>query len=107
MLLQIGAYLESNPEAVCTLYNMSAGQPRVRALVNDEVQQLFQGANYDNLPGGGRVAIYPGDREIRATQGLTVQFHNLTARGNEFANVPTIAVWVPSEMAVDWLVQDS
>jgi hypothetical protein len=109
MLLQIGAYLEANPDAACTIYNMSAGRPRVRALVNDEVQQLFQGANYDNLPGGARVIVYPGDREIRASQRLTIQFHNLTLRGNgnEFADVPAIAVWVPSEMAADWLVQDT
>jgi len=107
LLLQISAFLENNPDAVCTVYNMSAGNTRIRALQGNEVQQLFQGANYEDIPGGGRAVVYPGDREIRASQGLTIQFHNLILRSAtaEFADVPSIAVWVPAEMAEDWLVQ--
>jgi hypothetical protein len=53
----------------------------------------------------------PGDREIRGAAGLTVQIHTFSIRdeqGNEIAsNVPAIALWVPSEMAADWVVQDN
>jgi hypothetical protein len=102
VLLQVGAYLEANAGATCTVFQMSAGRRRVRSVnTNSEISQLFQGAN----PNSG----YPGDRAIRAPQGLTVQIHTLNVRDGQGGvvadDVPTIAVWVPGEMATDWLVQ--
>ena len=109
VLLQLGAYLEANPEAVCQIYQMSSGQVRERGVnTYGEIINLFQGKNYDRQT---NEETYPGDREIRGAAGLTVQIHTLSIRdeqGNEIAsNVPAVAVWVPSEMASDWVIQDN
>lgn len=104
LLLQIATYLESNPDAMCTLYQMSGGRERERALdSSDEIPNLFQGANYD-----GTVKTYPGDREIRAAEGLTIQIHDVKVIGDEaeYRHVPAVTVWVPTVMSRDWLVQD-
>jgi hypothetical protein len=109
MLLQVGRYLAVHPDAMVTVYHMSAGLPREREINSEnEVPQLFQGKN----PRVGEV-IYPGDRAIKADSGLTVQIHNLRIlkpspagpQEEVAANVPTLAVWVPAEMSRDWLVQ--
>lgn len=106
LLLQVGAYLDANPGATCTVYQMSSGRVRRRSVdAAGEIKNLFQGANYD-----GNDTTYPGDRSIRGRTGLTIQIHTLSVRddsGNEIAgNVPAIAVWVPAEMAAEWVVQD-
>jgi hypothetical protein len=110
MLLQIKDYLERHPAATCTVYHMTAGRARERS-VNDEneIPTLFQGANYADP--AHRDPIYPGDSHIRAPQGLTIQLHNLTVRAKGRGqvitdNTPAVAVWVPSAMAREWLVQD-
>jgi hypothetical protein len=101
LLLQVERYLEDYPDATCSVYQMTGGTPRERSVNGDnEIGQLFQGKN--DKTG------YPGDREIRGP-GLTVQIHNLRimSGGNELvANVPTVAVYIPSDMAQGWLVQD-
>jgi hypothetical protein len=108
MLLQIGAYLEANPNATSTVYFMSGGDTRERTLENDEIPTLFQGANYTDID-GKRIMTYPGDSQIRSQSGLTIQVHNIKVIGAdesvEKENVPAVAVWIPSEMAVDWLSQ--
>lgn len=100
LLLQVEQYLERNPDEMCTVYRMGGGSPRKRsANADNEIAQLFQGSN--NATG------YPGDREIRG-QGLTIQIHTLdvtNTAGQTVTNVPSIAVWIPSEMAQGWLVQ--
>jgi hypothetical protein len=106
VLLQVGAYLDANPDATCTVYQMSSGRLRRRSVdAAGEIKNLFQGANYD-----GNDMTYPGDRSIRCRVGLTIQVHTLSIfddSGNEIArNVPAIGVWVPAEMAADWVVQD-
>jgi hypothetical protein len=106
VLLQLGAYLDENPDVTCTVYQMSGGRVRRRSVDGTgEIKNLFQGANYDN----GQMT-YPGDRSIRGRSGLTIQVHTLSVRdeqGSEIAgDVPAIAIWVPAEMAADWLVQD-
>lgn len=104
--LQISAYLETHPDARCAVYFISGGAQRDRTLsADDEIPNLFQG------PNPGRDRTYPGDREIRAENRLTVQVHRLrllehgstTVRAQD---VPTIAVWVPAVMAEDWVVQE-
>jgi hypothetical protein len=109
LLLQIEAYFEDHPDATCTVYQMSKGNQRVRS-VNDEeeIPTLFQGANYADA--AHKDMVYPGDEQERADQGVTIQIHMLEIRqknrGPVIANnVPTVAVWIPEDMAKDWLVQ--
>jgi hypothetical protein len=76
---------------------------------DDEIPTLFQGANYADA--AHKDMVYPGDDKERAAQGVTVQLHTLQVRqkgqGAVIAeNVATVAVWVPQEMAEDWLVQE-
>lgn len=110
VLLQIGAYLENHLEATCTIYVMSAGAPRERSVDgSNEIPTLFQGSN-PGVENGNPVTTYPGDSEIRLSPGLTIQIHNLNVsnanQGQLAGNVPAIAVWVPGEMAADWVSQN-
>ncbi|MEO8007532.1 MAG: hypothetical protein ABI728_03285, partial [Betaproteobacteria bacterium] len=55
--------------------------------------------------------VYPGDESIRRGDGLTIQIHTLEVRQKNrgpiiASGVPTVAVWVPSSMTRDWLVQE-
>ena len=108
--LQIKHFLEDNPEEVCTIYRMSKGKERLRSVNDDEeIPTLFQGANYAD--GAHKDIVYPGDDKVRPDTGLTIQIHTLEIRekgqGSLIANnVPAIAVWVPAQMARDWLVQE-
>lgn len=111
VLLQIDSYLQANPEANCTVYQMSKGSERMRS-VNDaeEIPTLFQGANYADAA-THRDEVYPGDERIRSVEGLTIQIHALEVRQKNrgpiiASQVPTVAVWVPSSMSRDWLVQE-
>ncbi len=104
--LQISAYLEAHPDARCAVYFISGGAERDRTLgEDDEIPNLFQGSN------PGRDRIYPGDREIRLENRLSIQVHRLrllehgadTVRAQD---VPAVAVWVPAPLAEDWVVQE-
>jgi hypothetical protein len=80
---------------------MRGGVSRDRSVdAENEIPTLFQGENEHTG--------YLGDSKIRGSS-LTIQIHNLRildAGKNEIAlNVPTIAVWIPSDMAQGWLVQ--
>lgn len=105
LLLQVARYLEQNPDAKCSVYVMGGGRPRERKLTdNDEVENFFQGSNSV----GGELT-YPGDRQIRAENGLTIQIRrlNLTQDKKIVADdVPSVAVWVPKELSEDWVLQD-
>jgi hypothetical protein len=107
LLLQLERYLENNPAATCTVYQMSPDKVRERSVnEDDEIRNLFQGA-YPDTKG----EIYRGDRYVRADGELTIQIHNLRVlsageRQIVSDNVPAIAVWVPSAMSSDWLVQN-
>ena len=108
VLLQIEAYLESHSDATCTLYRMSPGTERRRELTDGgTINYLFQGES--RAAGGHRNGdVYPGDMSVIADAGLTLQLHTLTLRreGTDVAtNVPAIALYVPEEMAAEWLVQ--
>jgi hypothetical protein len=110
LLLQIKAYLDDHGDAPCTIYQMNKGSYRVRSVNDDdEIPTLFQGANYADA--ARKDMVYPGDDKERAAEGITVQLHTLQVRqkgqGAVIAeNVATVAVWVPQEMAEDWLVQE-
>ena len=102
LLLQLEHYLEDNPDTTCSVYRMIGGASRERSTnADNEIGQLFQGSN--------AATGYPGDREIRGS-GLTIQIHTLNVKdssGRIISDVPTVAVWVPAEMAQGWLVQES
>ena len=102
LLLQLEHYLEDNPDTTCSIYRMIGGASRERSTnADNEIGQLFQGSN--------AATGYPGDREIRGP-GLTIQIHTLNVKdssGHIISDVPTVAVWVPAEMAQGWLVQEA
>lgn len=98
-------YLKDQPSENCLVYLMSARNlndwtRRTRRLVNDEIQQLFQGRN----PRVGDV-IYPGDAEIKNDNILTIQIHLLDLRGTQLTSVPTLAIWVPQHIGRDIIRQ--
>jgi hypothetical protein len=110
VLLQVREYLDRNPGTTCAVYRMSPDYPQARQRkVNDadEIRQLFQGA-YPVDPPEARGTVYPGDREIRAANGITIQIHRLDVirDGGTVRDVPVLAVWLPSDAAYPWLVQD-
>ena len=108
--LVIKDYLDQQEDDTCTIYVMSKGAIRERSITEtEEILNLYQGeAPVD--PPEERGSIYPGDRAIRADRELTIQIHRLNLLNQErevtFQDVPTIAVWVPIEMAQDVIVQE-
>lgn len=103
--LVVGNYLEDDPEATCTVYEMSGGATRERSAGPDgRLENLFQGPHPDT-----RGAIYPGDRKIRSPEGITIQVHRLAVLDgrDRFDDVPTLAVWIPRDIAPDLIVQDT
>ena len=105
--LQIQRYLESHPNALCTVYRM---RPRAtefeRMLTGSGNIEPYQGPN----PGTG----YRGDREIFDKGQLTIQIYEFARiysragdqRGNVLAtNVPQIAIVLPPEIAVGMVAQ--
>lgn len=109
-------YLRDNPHENCLVYLMSARNlndwtVRKRRIDNkghDEIQELFQGKNPKTGP-----IIYPGDREIRNEQMLSIQIHRLHIMGADgnpivdengnikYMDVPTIAIWIPEHIGSD------
>ena len=111
VLVIIRQHLDDNPDATCSIYCMSGGEPRVRTL-NDrgEIPTLFQGAAPVNPP-EQRGEIYPGDRYIHTDDQIAIQLHvlNLRNRGSSdvvHERVNSIAVWIPQGLSGDVLIQD-
>ena len=99
-------YIDMFNEADCTIYLMSGGRQRVRTCnTRDEIPTLFQGRN----PLKGK-AIYPGDSKIFERRKLTLQIHNLCILSNdnsrEYENIYAVAIRIPKEMSIDWIVQN-
>ncbi|KPV54990.1 hypothetical protein SE17_00425 [Kouleothrix aurantiaca] len=104
IMLQIERFLDDNPEATSTIYHISGGIERERAVdAQGKIPTLFQGPHPDK-----KGAIYPGDRNIRDVRELTIQIHNLRIKegDDEYPGVPAIAVWVPAAMSNPWLSQN-
>lgn len=99
-------YLDDHSDEYCSVYLMSVTDienwtPRERGLnKNDEVMQLFQGKNPKKGP-----VIYPGDREIKNTNLVTLQIHMLNLKNSAFVNVPTIAIWIPKKIDIGLIKQ--
>lgn len=119
----IGMYLQDNPRERCLVYIMSSKieNSQIRQNIRDRrlnengsntIKQLFQGKN----PKSGEV-IYPGDREIKNENLVTIQIHRLhlnDADGNNiidengsilYDDVPTIAIWFPENIGKDIIRQ--
>ncbi|WP_373650321.1 Z1 domain-containing protein [Schlesneria sp. DSM 10557] len=107
MLRLIQLYLIDNPNATCTVFLMAEGNTRRRDYQDDQIVQLFQGRQYAQI-NGARGISYPGDREVRGANGITIQMGYLDlGQPNALVgqNIPHLAVWVPSSMARDTLSQ--
>lgn len=119
----LGMYLQDHPDERCLVYVISTkiedGQivqnireRRLNENGSNTIKQLFQGKN----PKTGEV-IYPGDREIKNENLITVQIHRLHLKdmdGNNivdeegnvlYGDVPTIAIWVPEVIGQDIIQQ--
>ncbi len=107
--LRLEQHVEAHPEATCTVYQMRPDVSTQRGTDDKgEIINLFAGA----YPVEGRDKVYPGDRKIRAEGGVTIQLHRLDVYDGNVSegdvlreDVPIVAVWVPQEMAQDWVVQ--
>lgn len=111
LLLQLARAIERRPNETCTIYRISPQYDRRRGVDGSgKITNLFQGAAPVSPP-ELRGTVYPGDREIRDADSVTIQAHVLTLTqgdGNENVvarEVPVIAVWVPSRMALSWITQ--
>ena len=104
MLIQLGRALDSNPNEVCTVYRMSPRTGRSRSVdENGKVKNIFQGK--DRI----KPEKYPGDREIRDQDNVTIQIHMIDLKQNNkeiMKNVPVIAVWIPERLARPLIIQD-
>jgi hypothetical protein len=111
LLLQLAHAIEQNPAETCTIYKMSPNYSRERGIDDrGRVKNLFQGAAPVNPP-DRRGSVYPGDREIHEPNSVTIQIHvlSLTQDNQDVIvarDVPVVAVWVPSRMAIPWIVQN-
>jgi hypothetical protein len=113
-------YLEEHPDENCLIYLMSANtlddwkirNRRLDKKGHNEIQELFQGKN----PRNGAV-IYPGDREIKDENLLSIQIHRLHITdtngtdiidelGNiKYTDVSTLAIWIPEHIGIDIIRQ--
>ena len=103
--LQIAIYLDSHPDELCTVYYIrNENNPRKRNLdEKGEIPELYQG------PSLGTEEGYPGDRQTKASSGVTIQIHEITVvhpDGRTVPNVSTVAIWLPRNMSADMLTQN-
>lgn len=119
----IGMYLQDNPDERCLVYVINSKKENGQIVQNirdrrlhengsNTLKQLFQGKN----PKSGDV-IYPGDREIKNENLVTIQIHRLHLKdvdGNNivdengstlYDDVPTIAIWFPENIGKDIIRQ--
>ena len=108
LLLQLSKAIEEEPDEVCAVYRMSPQERRRRGIDEDgEVTQLFQG-EAPVQPPERRGEVYPGDRNIRQNENITIQIHTIDLiREDEVVatQVPVVAVWVPRRMERAWIAQ--
>lgn len=113
-------YSDLHPEESCEVYLMSGylndGQvnqrTRTRRMSKNgkTIRELFQGPNAPTS--------YPGDREIRNRERVSIQLHKLhmtdengqelfDAQGNpRYPEVMTLAIWIPQDVGRDVIRQD-
>lgn len=94
----IQSHLEDFPGELCSVYLMGAKSladwpSRTRALTaKGEIKQLHQGSNSK-----GNVMIYPGDKQIKNNDRISIQIHLLDLR-DSYDHVPTLAIWTPARI---------
>ncbi len=100
VLLQIASFLQDHDSEECEIYLINSRKPRLRSVSESgEISQLFQG-EAPVAPKRLRGATYPGDRDIKNNEQLTIQVHTLDIRFEGeliHKEVPTLAIWVPSQ----------
>jgi hypothetical protein len=98
--LQIARLIDDDPEAQARVFRMRPSIDSARSLTSSGTIQPFQ----------GRSNSYPGDREIIDPLHLTAQIHHFGVRRSRtdtpFADMVTLAFWMPDELADGWLLQD-
>jgi len=90
-------YLEEFPPEKSKVFIMSnqKGKSRSRGLnKKEEIKNLFQGKN----PKNGSV-IYPGDKQIKSRDQVSVQIHVLDIKETSLKNVIGMAVWIPLRLS--------
>ena len=106
MMMQLREALDDDAEALCDVYLMSQGEVRDRAVTDQGLlENPFQGAN----PGTG----YPGDREVRSEERVSVQVHHVDLRTKDRPPNPVpggsdlrvVAVAVPRALRKDTMYQ--
>lgn len=109
LLLQLSKVLEKYPDEECAVYQMSSGMKRIRGVGEDgEIRNLFQG-EAPVRPLAQRGSIYPGDRNMRVSDKLTVQIHYLDLRDEEGTIISPdsyiLATYLPRRLAENYVVQ--
>jgi hypothetical protein len=105
-LFLVDRFLAEMPEAICSIYNMSAGQKRLRRVTDRRIVNLFQGPHPD-VRGG----IYPGDRQIHSNDAPSIQLHNVTLTDDAqppqalMTDVPIVTLWLPPALTRDMIDQ--
>ena len=108
ILVALGEALRSDPDARAAVYRMRPGATGVERTVSAQgtLEDGFQQGR-TALAGGG--TAYPGDAFFRATDRLSVQLHsyNLLLQDGMIGAkaAPLLAIYIPSALAKDWLVQ--
>jgi hypothetical protein len=104
-------YIEEHPDDECLVYLMSANSinnwvGRTRKLDrNNEIQEYFQGEQPTKDGDFRKGEVYPGDRNIKDENMLTIQVHLFNIRGSDFTRVPGLAIWVPEHIGTDIIRQ--
>ncbi len=111
LLLQLSKALECEPSETAAVYRMRPTYQGTRDVDANgrisSIRRLFQGPTRVH-GNGSRTYSYPGDIEFRHDDRVAVQIHRYDLKQNDQViapNMPVIAVWVPSRMSLDWLVQ--
>lgn len=118
----ISSYLNENEDETCLVYIISSEKTddeviqtiRKRRLNrNNEIQQLFQGEQPTKNGKFLKGEVYPGDRNFKDENKLTVQIHRLhltDVNGLDiqdekgeiiYQDIPSIAIWVPDAIGKD------
>ncbi|MDG7000169.1 MAG: hypothetical protein JRN15_13770 [Nitrososphaerota archaeon] len=100
--IQIERYLETHPDALCSVYRMKPRFSDMRTLTVDGRINPFQGAN----PRTG----YPGDNAILDPGVVTIQIYNfgsISARNSSTiaTDVPIITIALPRDVATGMVAQ--
>ena len=111
LLLQLSRALELDPGETADVYRMRPGFLGVRDIDAygriASARRLFQGPT--RMPGQPGKYSYPGDMKFRPDNRVAIQIHWYNLRHKEqivAQKRPIMAVWVPSRMGLDWLVQN-